>query len=123
LVVLAVWSSSSLLVVVATAGTFAADEKFDSIEDDEKTKTPEILFRETVEKWRSSTNPLRTWNVWREFGEELAKKFESDGDINETRRRLDVVGAYEEGILAIERIVVENQLGDEDDVDRDKARE
>jgi len=81
------------------------------------------------------------WDPWREYGQELSRRYDDEknnaglDDNNETKKndddaqeeeettsRLDVVAAFEAGILAVERRVVEKRLHNVD-IERDRARE
>mmetsp|Transcript_7595 Transcript_7595/g.11001 ORF Transcript_7595/g.11001 Transcript_7595/m.11001 type:complete len:425 (+) Transcript_7595:58-1332(+) len=76
-------------------------------------ETPEAIFRRTVREWRSQ----RSWTPWINFTQELLARFESEKD--KDKKRLEIVGAFEEGILAIEKLTVAK--GDGDDPERDAS--
>lgn len=68
--------------------------------------SPENLFRQTVRDWRQK----RSWNPWIELATTLLQRF--DGTDNEDER-LEIVGALEESILAIETVTVARGAGED----------
>ena len=85
---------------------------------DDDNVSPEALHRKTVKDWRSQ----RSWTPWNHYTKELLDRFEnSNGNQNQTqnRIRLEIVGAFEEGILAIEKATVAR--GEGEDPQRDAA--
>eukprot|EP00550_Attheya_septentrionalis_P008107 CAMPEP_0198294880 /NCGR_PEP_ID=MMETSP1449-20131203/24696_1 /TAXON_ID=420275 /ORGANISM="Attheya septentrionalis, Strain CCMP2084" /LENGTH=487 /DNA_ID=CAMNT_0043994975 /DNA_START=86 /DNA_END=1549 /DNA_ORIENTATION=+ len=78
-------ASSSLLCMVHASSRMEVDEN------------PEQLFRRTVAQWRSQRN---VWIPWMEFTQEILHRFD---DAAAADKRLELVGALEEGILAVER--------------------
>jgi predicted TPR repeat methyltransferase len=70
-------------------------------------ESPEALFRRTVSSWQRLAS-RNDWSPWQEFCDELWVQFTMTSVVN----RLEIVGALEEGILAIERAVFQNDLGE-----------
>uniref|UniRef100_A0A6U5LB49 Methyltransferase domain-containing protein n=1 Tax=Corethron hystrix TaxID=216773 RepID=A0A6U5LB49_9STRA len=59
----------------------------------------EALYRKAVQNWKSQ----RSWEPWNEYTKELLQKWQNE---KENRHRLEIVGGFEEGILAIEKATV-----------------
>jgi predicted TPR repeat methyltransferase len=78
-------------------------------------ESPEMLFRRTVSVWQQSNyRKKKNWTPWWDFCAVLLERFENTSD---SRNRLELVGALEEGILVIEQAT----LGDGQDLERDAA--
>lgn len=97
-----------LAVLLATASTIDAEEKF----------SPEKLYKQTIETWQQkySRRSPTSWEVWKEFATTITSKYEmtigKDGGTPENSSgpsAVEIVGAMEEGILTIERIVFQQQ--------------
>ena len=71
--------------------------------------SPEILYHRTVKAWRSRKG---NWKVWLDFNNELLSLFN-----DALSKKLEIVGAMEEGILVIEKATV--AMGQGTDRDRD----
>jgi predicted TPR repeat methyltransferase len=69
--------------------------------------TPEDLFRSAVSSWQASGR--HNYKAFHSLAEDLEKQFQSS-----LTRRLEIVGAIEEGILIIERFIFQEQQGRED---------
>ena len=72
-------------------------------------ETPEALFRRTVSSWQQGAS-RNDWSPWVAFCDELWVQFIHMPSV--VHHRLDIVGALEEGILAIERVVFQQDMGD-----------
>lgn len=72
-------------------------------------ESPEALYHRAVKEWRSNRN----WNAWLHFIDVILLEFD------EEKKRLEVVGAIEEGILVIEKATV--AMGEGVDIPRDSA--
>lgn len=108
------WCHPNVAAVVA-ADPSATDQPADPAEQ---------IFRKTVSEYntRAQGGDAYAWNVWSDLADELLAIF---GDVNNDddssksiTKRLQVVGAIEESILLIERMV--HQMGDPTDAVRDK---
>lgn len=66
----------------------------------------EAVFHRTVQEWQVSM-PKNDWSPWQVFTDEMKNRFE-----NADSSRLEIVGALEEGILAIERVVFTQGQGE-----------
>jgi len=134
-VLLLLLSSSSAGLAAAAAAPVAVDgddgnnDRDDGDRDDDgATKNPVVaaadpkeLFLRTVQAWHRSSSPTPSWKPWEEYSSELVRLFaddeqagvDVDDDTTGTEegrkdtRRLDLVAAAEEGILAVERTVFE----------------
>ena len=104
-----------LLLLLATAISTIGAAK-------EKQFSPEKLYKQTVETWQQkySRRTPTSWEVWKEFATTITAKYESiigkDGEFATTTESrptdpsaVEIVGAMEEGILTIERIVFQQQ--------------
>lgn len=67
-------------------------------------QTPEDLFRQTVQQWRSGK---QSYEPWLDFASEILQRFEAAPTIEKLQQspppRLDLIGALEESILMIEK--------------------
>ena len=84
--------------------------------------SPEQLYRQTVSQWYSIPgNGPAKWKPWSNFADAIWDRFESQkgASPSSSSAPLELVGAMEEGILAIERIVF--QQGEGDNPIRDSA--
>ena len=90
------------------------------VQSKEQTKeTPEALFRRTIATWqklrrrRAKTyeDAKAKWEPWMEFSTNLWGRFNNDDDDDGSKERLEIVGALEEGILAIERSIFQQSEG------------
>jgi predicted TPR repeat methyltransferase len=70
-------------------------------------ESPEAIFRRTVSLWQK-VGSMNDWSPWHEFCDDLWGAF----TIPLANNRLDIVGALEEGILAIERVVFQHEMGE-----------
>jgi predicted TPR repeat methyltransferase len=68
--------------------------------------TPGALFHRTVRAWRS-TSHRNDWSPWTDFAKELHVRFQNSVD-----KRLEIVGALEEGVLIIEQSIFKNGEGE-----------
>mmetsp|Transcript_9130 Transcript_9130/g.27141 ORF Transcript_9130/g.27141 Transcript_9130/m.27141 type:complete len:502 (+) Transcript_9130:63-1568(+) len=75
--------------------------------------SPEALYRKTAETWqkRYARQSSTAWAVWKDFAKTLTSRFQSlaiqtDKDASSAT---EIIGAMEEGILTIERIVFQQQ--------------
>ena len=64
-------------------------------------ESAEELFRRTVEQWQST----QSWQPWKEYTKELLDRWHESNN-NSYQNRLQLVGGFEEGILAIEKATV-----------------
>ncbi|KAL7528335.1 hypothetical protein ACHAXR_002391, partial [Thalassiosira sp. AJA248-18] len=64
-------------------------------------ESSEDLYRRTVQSWRSKGN----WEPWNEYTVELLTRWDQSSS-NSNNNRLQLVGGFEEGILAIEKATV-----------------
>eukprot|EP00979_Chaetoceros_neogracilis_P012405 scaffold3290_cov238-Chaetoceros_neogracile.AAC.7 len=64
-------------------------------------ESTEALYRRTTRSWRKEKN----WQLWHDYAQELLQRFES------SIHRLEIIGGYEEGILAIEKTAVASGEG------------
>ena len=72
-------------------------------------ETPEDIFRRTVSSWqRLASND--DWTPWHSFCQNLWLQFGDDATV--LKNRLGIVGALEEGILTIEKVVFERGMGE-----------
>lgn len=80
--------------------------------------SPETLYQKTVETWQRkySRGSSTSWEVWKEFATTITSKYEEiigkDGLVATNDGGpsvVEIVGAIEEGILTIERIVFQHQ--------------
>lgn len=81
--------------------------------------SPEELYQQTVETWqrKHSRGSKTSWKVWEDFATTITSKYEiiigDDGAAaasgNDGPSAVEIVGGIEEGILTIERIVVQQQ--------------
>jgi hypothetical protein len=115
--------------------------------DEEEEESLEALFRHTIAQWRAATaaasrtprsSNQQRWQPWMAFAANLEKRgVQQQQDDppqklntgnNKKNKKLDIIGAYEEGILAIERHIhlqqqqQQRQPREEDD-DDDVARD
>ena len=82
-----------------------------------KEETPEALFRRTIAAWqklrrkrvKTYEEAKTIWEPWMEFSGNLWGRFNNNDD--DSRERLEIVGALEEGILAIERSIFQQSEG------------
>lgn len=96
-------------VLLVTAVATSAEEKF----------FPEALYKQTVETWqrKHSRRSPTSWEVWKEFATTITSKYEMivGGDIDTSSddafgpSAVEIIGALEEGILTIERMVFQEQ--------------
>lgn len=91
------WAVVTIWITLLFSSSFCSDDE-----------SPEAIFHHTVSSWRSgaSTNDWSPWNV---FSDRLWRRFDIPPDAN--TGRLDVVGALEEGILVIERVIFQQGQG------------
>jgi predicted TPR repeat methyltransferase len=75
--------------------------------------SPEALYRKTVNSWRSRRN----WKIWKSFNDEIISMFEMKNTVS--GKKLEIIGAMEEGILVIEKATV--AMGEGFDAKRDGA--
>lgn len=70
-------------------------------------ESPEAVLHRTVSSWQALASK-NDWTPWHSFCDELWQRFLSTavGD-----HRLEIVGAFEEGILAIERVIFQQGQG------------
>ncbi|VEU36421.1 unnamed protein product [Pseudo-nitzschia multistriata] len=94
----------------------------------EEATSPEALFRTAAETWqRKHSRGSRTaWEVWKSFAKTLVEKYEllgTESSPASARAAAEIVGAMEEGILAIERTIFREtqQQPSGDDIARDSA--
>ena len=73
----------------------------------------ESLYRKTVHNWMS----IRSWDPWIEYSDDLLNKFYAIAD--NSKRRLEIIGGFEEGILAIEKATVAR--GEGENIPRDQT--
>lgn len=71
----------------------------------------EVLYRNTVREWRSKGN----WESWDEYITKLLARWQR---MNSDHNRLEIIGGFEEGILAIEKATVAR--GEGQNMQRDK---
>ena len=64
----------------------------------------EELYRRATKTWRSK----RSWEPWNDYTNKLLDRWESEKEYN----RLEIVGGFEEGILAIEKATVARGEGE-----------
>ncbi|GFH45219.1 hypothetical protein CTEN210_01693 [Chaetoceros tenuissimus] len=72
-------------------------------------ESPEALYRRTIKEWRTK----RSYEPWMKYGDDLLEKFDTSSN------RLEIVGGFEEGVLAIEKATVAR--GEADNKERDIA--
>ena len=65
-------------------------------------ETAEELYRRTVQQWQST----QSWQPWNEYTKELLDRWQESKNNNPYQNRLQLVGGFEEGILAIEKATV-----------------
>lgn len=91
----------------------------------EEDLTPENLYRQTVETWqtRHSRRSSTAWAVWKDFATTLSSRYEAIAEKKGSVSTTGIVGAMEEGILTIERIVFQQESSGNtsDDEARDSA--
>lgn len=78
-------------------------------------ESTEQLYRRTVQNWRTQ----RTWSPWKEYSSDLSTRWDDSLEQQNQQQRLEIVGGFEEGILAIERATVAR--GDGEDMERDSV--
>ena len=66
-------------------------------------ESPEDLYRRTIKQWQSSSQ--QSYQPWKEYTIELHDRW-NDSKTNPYHNRLQLVGGFEEGILAIEQQTV-----------------
>lgn len=80
--------------------------------------SPEELYKKTIETWqrKSSRGSSTSWEIWKDFAKTITLQYETiigkDGSATTTDTEpgaVEIVGAIEEGILTIERIVFQQQ--------------
>lgn len=79
--------------------------------------SPEALFRYTHHEWMNGASHQSglAWNFWTEFATSLVTEFEKvstktpSSAAKKQKRRLEIIGAVEEGILTIERFLAEQE--------------
>lgn len=97
---------------------------FGNYNDDSRAKnkdgllSPREIFQQTVYLWEQNKG-MDSWKPWGHFSREMIGRFEAEYPTGESKDRLEIVGALEEGILVIERIVFRQNQSD--DPDRDAA--
>ena len=89
-----------MLLGIAVATAAAADDML----------SPEALYRETVHLFQTKHARQNDWTIFQDFGTKLWERFDSSADNG--KNRLDIVGAIEEGILVIEKIIYEQGQGE-----------
>jgi predicted TPR repeat methyltransferase len=92
------WAVFTIWIALLFSSTFCLD-----------VDSPEALFHKTVSTWQSKASQ-NDWAPWNNFCDELWKRFDISVE-GTTNARLEVVGALEEGILVIERIVFQQGQG------------
>jgi len=75
-------------------------------------ESTEALYRKAVKSWRSE----RSWEPWNDYTKELLDRCQNK---NYKQNRLEIIGGFEEGILAIEKATVAR--GDGQNLQRDKT--
>uniref|UniRef100_A0A7S4ENL1 Methyltransferase domain-containing protein n=1 Tax=Pseudo-nitzschia australis TaxID=44445 RepID=A0A7S4ENL1_9STRA len=122
---MAINTSSFLLLLLVLLAVLV---RTSSVEEELTTPSPETLYRQTVETWQKkySRRSSTAWTPWKDFAKALTSRYES---LVEKKGRsavsiTEIIGAMEEGILTIERIVFqekESSGNSEDDEERDSA--
>ena len=99
-----------------------------SVEEESTTLSPETLYRQTAETWQKkiSRRSPTAWTPWKDFAKALTSRYESLAEKKglSATSITEIIGAMEEGILTIERIVFqekESSGNSDDDEERDSA--
>jgi hypothetical protein len=134
----------STIVVVSISSNVQEEESISessSSSSSVSSVSPEALFRRANSEWRASSTPAsRQWQPWMKYAasleqlvdEQQQQNSNNKNDNKNDRIMLDIIGAYEAGILAMERDIYQRSImattttttsRQEEDVARDMARD